>query len=316
MEPDRFNYSPIVDRPKLSWPNGERLAVWVLPNVEHYEYLPKFKNVRDPWPRSPHPDVLGYGVRDYGNRVGFWRMTDLMDKHNIRCTISLNFSVIEHYPEIFEAMEQRNYDYLCHGIYNTRYLWNLSEKQEREVIKNCIDTLRAATGKNLQGWFGPAASFTLNPPDLVSELGIKYTSDWYHDDQPFPMKTKSGKPLITVPYSMDINDAIEYRYHTEGEEFERMICDHFDTVYEEGADSGRVMAIALHPYLYGTPHRIRYLDNALKYLKSHNDVWWATGEEMANHYIENYLPILQNYLKKTGEESVKDNSRNLSQTIR
>ena len=98
MEPDRFNYSPIVDRPKLSWPNGERLAVWVLPNVEHYEYLPKFQNVRDPWPRSPHPDVLGYGVRDYGNRVGFWRMTDLMDKHNIRCTISLNFSVIERLP--------------------------------------------------------------------------------------------------------------------------------------------------------------------------------------------------------------------------
>jgi len=112
------------------------------------------------------------------------------------------------------------------------------------------------------------------------------------------MKTKSGNPLITVPYSMDINDAIEYRYHTEGEEFERMICDHFDTVYEEGADSGRVMAIALHPYLYGTPHRIRYLDNALKYLKSHNDVWWATGEEIANHYIENYLPILQNYFEK------------------
>ena len=100
---------------------------------------------------------------------------------------------------------------------------------------------------------------------------------------------------------MDINDAIEYRYHTEGEEFERMICDHFDTVYEEGADSGRVMAIALHPYLYGTPHRIRYLDNALKYLKSHNDVWWATGEEIANHYIENYLPILQNYFRKIGE---------------
>ena len=118
MEPDRFEYSPIVDRPKLRWPNDERVAIWVLPNVEHYEYLPRLQNVRNPWPRSPHPDILGYGVRDYGNRIGFWRMTDLMDKHNIRCTVSLNFSVIEHYPEIFEEMEQRHYDYLCHGIYN------------------------------------------------------------------------------------------------------------------------------------------------------------------------------------------------------
>ena len=297
MEPDRFEYSPIVDRPQLRWPNDERVAIWVLPNVEHYEYLPQIQNVRNPWPRSPHPDILGYGVRDYGNRVGFWRMTDLMDKHNIRCSISLNFSVIEHYPEIFEAMEERNYDYLCHGIYNTRYLWNLSEDDEREVITNCVETLRKATGKQLQGWFGPAASFTVNTPDLVAELGIKYTSDWYHDDQPFPMKTRSGAPLITVPYSMDINDAIEYRYHTEGEEFARMICDHFDTVYREGAESGRVMAIALHPYLYGTPHRIRFLDKALTYIKGHSDVWWATGEEIANHYIENHLPIIKKHLE-------------------
>ena len=95
---------------------------------------------------------------------------------------------------------------------------------------------------------------------------------------------------------MDINDAIEYRYHTEGEEFSRMICDHFDTVYQEGEESGRVMAIALHPYLYGTPHRIRFLDKALSYIKGHKDVWWATGEEIATHYIENYLPTIQSHL--------------------
>jgi len=298
MEPTRFPYSPIVDRPRLTWPNNARIAVWVLPNVEHYEYQPVHQNVRNPWTRSPHPDVFGYGDKDYGNRVGFWRMTDLMDKHDIRCTISLNFSVIQHYPEIFEAMQARNYDYLCHGIYNTRYLWNLPEDQERAVMQDCVDTLRQATGKQLAGWFGPAASFTINTPDLVAELGMKYTSDWYHDDQPFPMQTRSGKPLITVPYSMDINDAIEYRYHTEGEEFAQMIMDHFDTLYREGEHSGRVMAIALHPYLYGTPHRIRFLDKALAYIKGHSDVWWATGEEIADHYIANALPDVQAYLAK------------------
>lgn len=295
MEPDRIVYSPIRDRPKITWPGDARLAVWVLPNIEHYEYLPVHANVRDPWPRSPHPDILGYGVRDYGNRVGVWRMFELMDKHDIRCTVSLNFSVIEHYPEIFEAMEARNYDYLCHGIYNTRYLWGLAEDEEREVIQDCVEVLRRATGRQLAGWFGPAASFTLNSPDLVAEAGIKYCSDWYHDDQPFPMKVRTGK-LITVPYSMDINDSIEYRNHTEGEEFARMITDHFDTLYAEGAESGRVMAIALHPYLYGQPHRIRHLDRALSYIKGHDEVWWATGEEIADHYIAHVLPAVEAHL--------------------
>ena len=221
MEPDRLAYSAIGDRPKITWPGGARVAVWVLPNIEHYEYLPVHSNQRDPWPRSPHPDILGYGDKDYGNRVGVWRMFELMDKHEIRCTVSLNFSVIEHYPEIFEAMEARKYDYLCHGIYNTRYLWGLPEDEERQVIQDCVETLKRATGRQLAGWFGPAASFTLNTPDLVVEAGIKYCSDWYHDDQPCPIKVRRGK-LITVPYSMDINDAIEYRYATEGEEFARL----------------------------------------------------------------------------------------------
>lgn len=295
MEPNRFPYSPIVSRPKLRWPNDARVAVWVLPNIEHYEYQPVYTNVRNPWPRSPHPDVLGYATRDYGNRVGVWRMFDVMDKHDIRCTVSLNFSVIEHYPEIFEAMEARRYDYLCHGIYNSRYLWNLPEDEERSVIQDCVDTLRKYTGRQLAGWFGPAASWTLNSPDLIAEAGIKYCSDWYHDDQPFPIKVRQGK-LVTVPYSMDINDAIEYRYHTEGEEFAQMIRDEFDTLYREGAESGRVMAIALHPYLYGQPHRLKYLDQALGYIMGHDGVWQATGEEIADWYIENALPEVETHL--------------------
>ena len=107
MDPYRFTYSPVVERPKLSWPNGARVAVWVCPNIEHYEYLPAEVRVRNPWPRMPHPDVLGYGGRDYGNRVGLWRMFEVLDKHNVRCTVSLSMSVIEMYPEILEAMEAR-----------------------------------------------------------------------------------------------------------------------------------------------------------------------------------------------------------------
>ncbi|HEY8370342.1 MAG TPA: polysaccharide deacetylase, partial [Thermodesulfobacteriota bacterium] len=111
MEPDRIAYLPIVDRPSLKWPGGKRLALWVVPNIEHYEYLPPANPIRDPYPRTPHPDVLSYGAKDYGNRVGLWRLFEVMDRHGIRCTVSLNIAAFEHYPEIFEACERRGWDY-------------------------------------------------------------------------------------------------------------------------------------------------------------------------------------------------------------
>ena len=121
MEPNLVAYSPILHRPPLRWPNGARVALWVVPNIEHYEYLPKFVRTRDPWPRSPHPDILGYTQRDYGNRVGLWRLFDVTDALGIRCTVSLNMAVLEHFPEILGAMESRGWEYMSHGIYNTRY---------------------------------------------------------------------------------------------------------------------------------------------------------------------------------------------------
>ena len=162
MDPYRFGYSPIVERPKLSWPNNARVAVWVCPNIEHYEYLPAEVRVRNPWPRVPHPDVLGYGGRDYGNRVGLWRMFEVLDKHSIRCTVSLSMSVIEMYPEILEAMEARRWEYMSHGYFNTRYHWGYSEQEEREVIEHSNATHLRLTGRKLRGWFSPAVSNTLN----------------------------------------------------------------------------------------------------------------------------------------------------------
>lgn len=289
MEPDRFPYSPLPTRPKLDWPGGARLALWILPNIEHYEYRPAHVNVRNPWPRMPAPDVHGYGTRDYGNRVGLWRMLDVLDRHAVRATVSLNFGVIEHYPEILAAMEARGYDYLCHGLYNTRYLWNMPEDDERAIIHDSIETLKRHTGKMLPGWFGPAVSTTLRTPDLVAEAGIRYIADYYHDDQPTPIRTAHG-PLLCVPYSMDLNDAITYRWHHEGPEFARMIRDAFDVLYAEGAESGRVMAICLHPYIYGQPHRAKYLDEALAYCLGHDGVWQATGAEIADWCHAHWLP--------------------------
>ena len=293
---DRVSYSPIVERPRFAWPGGARVALWVVPNIEHYEYLPEYR-VRDPWPRMPAPDVLGYGLRDYGNRVGLWRLFEVMDHFGIRCTSSLNLAVFEHYPQILEACEARQWDVMGHGLYNTRYHWNLGEDDERAEIEKCVEIMRRRTGRMLQGWFSPSATFTQNTPDLVAEAGMKYYCDWYHDDQPTPMAVRNGS-LITIPYQMDINDAMVYRHAIEADDFARMTMDHFDCVYREGADRPMVMCIAIHPYLIGQPHRIRHLEKALEHILSHSGVWLATGEEIADWYIANGLPAMKVHLRR------------------
>lgn len=288
----RFPYLPYDQRPKLEWPNGARVALWVLPNIEHYEYKPEVENVRTSWPRMPAPDVLGYGVRDYGNRVGVWRMFDVFDKHNIKCTVSLNFGIIEHYPDIWEAMEARDYDYVCHGLYNSRYMWGLNEAETNAVIKDCVDTYRKYSGRQLNGWFGPAASGTFWGAEACARNGIGFSTDFYLDDQPVPIRTKHGD-LMAIPYSMDVNDAVVYRWHTEGEEFARMMRDMFDVLYAEGEKSGTVMPLCLHPYLYGQPHRLKYLDETLSYILGHEGVWQATGTEIMDWCKTNWLPKLK-----------------------
>jgi peptidoglycan/xylan/chitin deacetylase (PgdA/CDA1 family) len=287
LPPYRVDYSPIIDRPTIAWPNRARVALWIAPNIEHYEYLPDVDGRRDPWPRMPHPDVQQYAYRDYGNRVGFWRMLEVLDAHRIKCCVSLNLAVLEHYPEIAEAMVKRDWDFMSHGIYNTIYLYSFTEDQERAFYRDCIDTLKRHTGKQLKGMLGPAITGTERTPDLMAEAGLIYHADWMHDDQPVPIKVKSGK-LISVPYSIELNDVPVFRNHFEGEYFVRICKAQFDKLYEEGAQSGRVMCIALHPYLIGQPHRIGYLDEILRYIMAHDGVWQTTADEIAEYYIAHY----------------------------
>ena len=289
MEPDLFAYSPILHRPKLSWPNGARVALWVVPNIEHYEYQPKFVRTREPWPRSPWPDVLGYSQRDYGNRVGLWRLFDTIDALGIRCTVSLSMAVIQHYPAILEAMESRRWELMSHGIYNTRYHLNLTAEEELAQMLESRDIHLRLTGRQQSGWFSPAIMNTANTFDLAARAGFTYTADLYHDDQPFPLKVRNGS-LLSMPYTVDLNDVILHRRGEEAEDFATQIRDHFDTVYAEGAEQGRVMCIALHPFWVGQPHRIRAFQRAMEYILSHPDVWVTTGEKIAAWYNETHLP--------------------------
>ena len=286
LPPNLVDYSPITDRPPIKWPNDARVALWIAPNVEHYEYMPEYDGVRNPWPRTPYPDARQYSYRDYGNRVGFWRMLEVFDKFNIKCCVSLNLAVLEHFPEIAEAMVERDWDFMGHGIYNTRYLITYSEEQEREFYRDCIETLKRHTGKTLKGMLGPAGSSSPRTPHLMAEAGLIYFTDMIHDDQPVPINVKTGK-LISIPYALETNDGFLFRNPYEGDYFVQVCKDQFDQLYKEGAESGRVMCMALHPFLSGQPHRIKYLEEILSYVMSHDGVWQTTADEIAEYYIAN-----------------------------
>lgn len=283
---DRVAYVPIGRRPVLRWPNGARVALWVVPNIEHYEYLPPPHPIRNAYPRMPHPDIYAYGSKDYGNRAGVWRLFELLDRFGIRATVSMSLSVIRHYPEVFAACEERRWDTMGHGMYNTRYMWGVSEEEERDHIVECVELYRQRTGRQLAGWLSPALSHTLASPDLVAEAGIRYYCDLVHDDQPWPVRVRSGRHLVTVPYSVDLNDAVTYRQGHEAEDFARMMMDTFDTLWREGEASGRVMCVAMHPYNLAQPHRIGHLERAFEHIMRHEGVWAATGSEIADWYYE------------------------------
>ena len=297
LPPHRVDYSPIIERPPIKWPRGERVALWIAPNVEHYEYMPTKHGPRDPWPRTPYPDVQQYSYRDYGNRVGFWRMLEVLDQYKIRSCVSLNLAVLEHFPDIRDAMVERDWDYMSHGIYNTRYLYAYTEEEEREFYRDNVETLKRQTGKQLKGMLGPAISGTIRTPDLMTEAGLIYHTDWMHDDQPVPINVESGK-LVSVPYSIELNDSPLFRVNYEADYFAEICKRQFDQLYKEGAESGRVMCIALHPFLIGQPHRIKYLDEILSYITSHSDIWMTTADDIAEYYIENYYDQAVDHAKQ------------------
>lgn len=289
----RVDYSPVVGRPPIRWPNGARLAVWVVPNIEHYEYMPPGATAdRNPGTllplRVPPPDILDYSLHDYGNRVGLWRVADITDAFGIRCTVSLNMAVLDHYPEIAEAIRVRRWAIMSHGIYNTRFLYGYSEEQEREFYAETFAILRRhLPDYTLKGMFGPGGSATERTPDLMAEAGLIYHADWAHDDQPVPLKVARGR-LISMPYSFELNDGLLFRRSGSGDDYEEGLKAQFDRLYMEGAESGRVLCIPLHPDRLGQPHFIGNLRRVLEHIASHQHVWFATGDEIADHYIAHH----------------------------
>lgn len=293
-DPQLYDYLPSVDRPRISWPGNARIAVWVAPNIEHYEYDPPASPARSATPR-PSPDLNWLTLRDYGNRAGVWRMMEVMDRHGVRGSVSLNVGVCDHYPEIIEACVKRGWELFSHGIYNTRYLYGMDPDQERELIEDVRSTIYRASGQPLSGWLSPALTNTVNTMDLLAEAGVLYTCDLMHDDQPLPVKVSGGRKLISVPYSLEINDyTCLVQKRMSPRRYTETIKAQFDQLYEEGADNPQVMCLPLHPWLIGLPHRLREFDEALRYITRRDKVWLTTGREIAQWYIaQHYDQVAQ-----------------------
>lgn len=301
-EPNLYDYWPYRDRPKVVWPDGKKLAFWIAPNIEYYEFNPPKNPFRPGWPK-PAPEVVGYSQRDWGNRVGHWRLMELMDRYGMRGSISLSTALIDHHPEIIEACVARNWEFFSHGIYNTRYSYDMDEAQERAMIEDSIKTIQAATGQRIRGYLAPALTHTERTFELLGEYDFWYSCDLFQDDQPQPLKTRQGK-LLSMPYSLEVNDVITYgALAMDPWRYADILKRHFDQLLQEGEESGTVMCIPLHAYLVGQSHRIRPFEAALKHITDHSDdVWITTAAEIAGHYRENYWDAALGDIRQRGLE--------------
>jgi allantoinase len=298
-DPGRYDYLPLIDRPRIRWPNNAHVAFWVAPNIEFYELDPPEGQGRPLWPR-PHPDVLSYSLRDYGNRAGVWRVMEAMDRFGVRASVSLNAAMCDHMPDIVSACVQLKWELFSHGVYNTRLISGMTDDEVRCVIRDSIETIKRHSGQDVTGWLAPALSATESFFDLLPEFGIKYSIDMVPDDQPLPIKVRSGK-LISIPYSTEINDVrVMGGRGYSADEWAGMIKACFDQLYREGASNGMAMCMPLHPFVVGQPHRIDALHDVLRHVTAHDHVWLATAAEIADHYYQHHYDEALRYRAATG----------------
>ena len=283
MANPRADYSPIFHRKPLRGPDNARIIVWPIINVEEWDINAPMPRTVLPNPQgvSLIPDIPNFGWFDYGLRVGFWRLKRVLDSHSIRATVSLNASVCLSYPQLVQECLDSRWEMLGHGFIQ-RVINN--EPDEREVIRRTISTIQEFSGTAPRGWMGPGLAETFDTPDILAQEGIEYVADWCNDDQPYEMKVKSGR-LVAVPYTVELNDIPIYliQHHSSPEIFQRA-RDQFDTLYREGAEGVRIMAISTHPYITGAPHRIKYYDMIFDYIRQFEGVVFMTGSEILDWY--------------------------------
>jgi len=279
----RLPFSPINARPPLKLPGDARVVVWPIVNVEVWDIFRAMP--RQVLPPPTHvtqlPDFAHWAWHEYGMRVGFWRIKDVWDQLGMKASLFINGRVCEDYEPVARAAHEAGWEFVGHG-YDQRPTHQ--ELDQRGMIQKTVRILKEYTGKQPVGWLGPGLTETLDTPDLLAEAGIRYIADWVVDDEPCEVKTAHG-PVLAMPYTVELNDIpmMMVQHHT-SEEFYRRSMDQFEQFYEEGRTRPKIMAVAVHPYISGAPHRIKYFRKVFETLKSQPGVLFWTGEEIMNWY--------------------------------
>jgi allantoinase len=286
----RYAFDPIINRKPVAFPGGKRLAILIYINIEHVPFgSTEAAHAVYPGTMQFSPDILNHGWRDYGNRVGLWRIMKAMDRHGFRGTVNLNSDVCREYPQIIREGNQRRWEWGVQGDNNTSVPCTMSVEQEREFIARNIRIVEAATGTRPKGWLSMFLSESHDSPDLLAEAGIEYVSNYAHDELPVEMRVKTGT-LLTMPYTLELNDVPTIAGKgASGEVFGQMIKDQFDVLYEEAIELPRVMSISMHPFISGHPFRMKHIEAALAYVASHSAIWQTTGGEISDWYRANCM---------------------------
>lgn len=289
MDHDHYDWSPFTKRGVLRWPENARVALCVIVTLEQMEWKPPEGSFTAALagglgPRA-FPDYARLSHREYGHRVGIFRILDVLDKHGIKATVAMDVKTAENYPFLVRHCLGRGAEIIGHGISASQVITsNMPEEEEREYIHASVAALTRAAGAPPAGWLGPEYGESSRTPGLLAQSGISYVCDWANDEQPYPMKVKPGE-LFALPIMLELDDvhALWDRRVTI-DRYAQLLKEGFDTLYRDGEQNGRLMVLNLHPWLIGQPFRIGYLDEALGYIVRRQGVWTATGSEIVDWY--------------------------------
>ena len=292
MDHEHYDWSPLAKRGVLQWPEGAAVALCVIVNLEHMEWSPPAASytidLAGGWGPRPFGELAQPSHREYGHRVGIFRVLEVLEKHGIKPTVAMDALTAEHYPYLVDHCLGRGCEIIGHGISVSRIMSSkMSEQEEREYIQTSMDALRRATGVAPVGWLGPEYGESLRTPQLLARAGIRYVCDWANDEQPYRIKSPEGE-IFALPVMLDLNDVkAMWDRRIAIDRYGELLKESFDTLYRDGARNGRLLALDLHPWFIGQPFRIGYLDKALGYMTRHQGVWAASGSEIIDWYSRN-----------------------------
>jgi peptidoglycan/xylan/chitin deacetylase (PgdA/CDA1 family) len=288
MDHERYAWSMLRDRKPVQWPAGARVALWIVPALEWFPLNMAGVPFKPPGAmQTAYPDLRHYTLRDYGNRVGIFRLMQAFDQRRLKVSVAVNAAVAVRYPSLLKECTKRGWEVIAAGLdMDHLHHGGLSVHDEKALVEQTLRILRQASGQPVRGWLSPAKSESFNTPDLLAESGVDYVCDWVNDDLPYEMRT-SSRPIHAMPHPIDMDDhTILVQNHHSEDDFRDALIDQFDWLYREaGHEGGRVMAISLHPWITGQPYRIRALEEALDHMLRHAGVWSATGAEILDAWV-------------------------------